>query len=99
MESAPQADGTSRLSLAVGLVIDAAVDPSIKLRKSGDDCGSRSSGTATKGERMSQRAALYARVSTARQEQEQTVASQIEALERAATAMGAHGARGATVHR
>ena len=37
---------------------------------------------------MSQRAAFYARVSTARQEQEQTVASQIEALERAATAMG-----------
>jgi site-specific DNA recombinase len=37
---------------------------------------------------MSQRAALYARVSTARQEQEQTVASQLEALENAATAMG-----------
>ncbi|WP_437983486.1 recombinase family protein [Sorangium sp. So ce117] len=37
---------------------------------------------------MSQRAALYARVSTARQEQEKTVASQIEALEKAATAMG-----------
>ena len=31
---------------------------------------------------MSQRAALYARVSTARQEQEQTVGSQIEALAR-----------------
>ena len=37
---------------------------------------------------MSQRAALYARVSTARQEQEQTVASQVEALDRAATSMG-----------
>jgi site-specific DNA recombinase len=37
---------------------------------------------------VSQRAALYARVSTARQEQEQTVASQVEALDRAATSMG-----------
>ena len=37
---------------------------------------------------MSQRAALYARVSTARQEQEKTVESQIEALEQAARAMG-----------
>ena len=37
---------------------------------------------------MSQRAAFYARVSTARQEQEQTVASQLDAIERAASAMG-----------
>jgi site-specific DNA recombinase len=37
---------------------------------------------------MSQRAAFYARVSTARQEQEQTVASQLDAIERAANAMG-----------
>jgi site-specific DNA recombinase len=37
---------------------------------------------------MNQRAALYARVSTARQEQEKTVESQIEALEQAAQAMG-----------
>jgi site-specific DNA recombinase len=37
---------------------------------------------------VSQRAALYARVSTARQEQEQTVASQVEALLKVATAMG-----------
>src|SRR5882672_3836241 len=36
---------------------------------------------------MSRRAAMYARVSTAHQEQEQTIASQIEALERAAAAM------------
>jgi len=36
---------------------------------------------------MSERVALYARVSTARQEQEQTIASQIEALERAASAL------------
>src|SRR5215470_9921195 len=37
---------------------------------------------------MTLRAAFYARVSTARQEQEQTVASQIDALERSATEMG-----------
>jgi site-specific DNA recombinase len=37
---------------------------------------------------MSERAALYARVSTARQEQEQTIASQVAALERAAAARG-----------
>jgi site-specific DNA recombinase len=37
---------------------------------------------------MTLRTALYARVSTARQEQEQTVASQVDALERAAAAMG-----------
>jgi site-specific DNA recombinase len=37
---------------------------------------------------MTQRAALYARVSTASQEREQTVASQVEALEQAASAMG-----------
>jgi site-specific DNA recombinase len=37
---------------------------------------------------MTQRAALYARVSTARQEQEQTVASQVAALEQAASALG-----------
>jgi site-specific DNA recombinase len=37
---------------------------------------------------MSRRAALYARVSTAHQEQEQTVASQVAALERAAEVMG-----------
>ena len=37
---------------------------------------------------MTQRAAIYARVSTARQEQEQTVASQILALEAAASARG-----------
>jgi site-specific DNA recombinase len=37
---------------------------------------------------MTERTALYARVSTARQEQEQTVASQIDALEKAAGAMG-----------
>src|SRR2546428_6944325 len=37
---------------------------------------------------MTQRAALYARVSTAQQEREQTVASQVAALEQAATAMG-----------
>src|SRR5438105_6464563 len=37
---------------------------------------------------MTQRAALYARVSTARQEREQTVVSQVAALEQAATAMG-----------
>src|SRR4051812_18410741 len=37
---------------------------------------------------MSQRAAFYARVSTAQQEQEQTVDSQLEAIERAASAMG-----------
>jgi site-specific DNA recombinase len=37
---------------------------------------------------MSRRAAWYARVSTARQEQEKTVASQLEALERATSAMG-----------
>jgi site-specific DNA recombinase len=37
---------------------------------------------------MSLRAALYARVSTARQEQEKTVASQIDAMEQAASAMG-----------
>jgi site-specific DNA recombinase len=37
---------------------------------------------------MSERAALYARVSTARQEQEKTVASQVEALSRAAEALG-----------
>jgi len=44
---------------------------------------------APEGERvMSQRLAVYARVSTARQEQEQTVASQIEALEQAANALG-----------
>jgi site-specific DNA recombinase len=36
---------------------------------------------------MSQRAALYARVSTAQQENEQTIASQVEALERAAASM------------
>ncbi len=36
---------------------------------------------------MSERAALYARVSTARQEQEKTVASQVEALSRAAEAL------------
>src|SRR5437773_6899303 len=37
---------------------------------------------------MSKRAALYARVSTARQEQEQTVASQVAALEGAASDLG-----------
>src|SRR6185436_3342259 len=37
---------------------------------------------------MTRRAAIYARVSTAHQEQEQTIASQIGALERAATALG-----------
>ena len=37
---------------------------------------------------MSQRAAWYARVSTARQEQEKTVASQLEELEQATSAMG-----------
>ena len=37
---------------------------------------------------MTQRAALYARVSTARQEQEQTVASQVAALEAAAETAG-----------
>jgi hypothetical protein len=37
---------------------------------------------------MTQRVALYARVSTARQEQEQTVASQVAALEQAARALG-----------
>jgi site-specific DNA recombinase len=37
---------------------------------------------------MTQRGALYARVSTARQEQEQTVASQVAALEQAADALG-----------
>jgi site-specific DNA recombinase len=37
---------------------------------------------------MSERAALYARVSSARQEQEQTVGSQLAALERAALAKG-----------
>ena len=37
---------------------------------------------------MTPRTAVYARVSTARQEQEQTVASQIDALDRAASAMG-----------
>src|SRR5215468_1226827 len=37
---------------------------------------------------MTQRGALYARVSTARQEQEQTVASQVAALEQAADAQG-----------
>ena len=37
---------------------------------------------------MTQRAALYARVSTARQEQEQTIGSQIEALERVARELG-----------
>ncbi len=37
---------------------------------------------------MSERVALYARVSTARQEQERTIASQIEALERAASGQG-----------
>jgi len=38
---------------------------------------------------MKERAALYARVSTARQEQDQTIASQLEALERAAAAHSA----------
>ena len=37
---------------------------------------------------MTERAAMYARVSTARQEQEKTIASQIEALEREAEAQG-----------
>lgn len=37
---------------------------------------------------MNRRAAFYARVSTAQQEQEQTVASQLAAIERAASAMG-----------
>jgi site-specific DNA recombinase len=37
---------------------------------------------------MNQRAALYARVSTARQEQEKTVQSQIEAIERACMTVG-----------
>src|ERR1019366_1123574 len=37
---------------------------------------------------MTNRIAIYARVSTARQEQDHTVASQIEGLERAASAMG-----------
>jgi site-specific DNA recombinase len=37
---------------------------------------------------MNDRAAMYARVSTARQEREQTIASQIEALDRAAAAKG-----------
>ena len=37
---------------------------------------------------MTLRTALYARVSTARQERDETVASQIEALERAGSAMG-----------
>jgi site-specific DNA recombinase len=37
---------------------------------------------------VSERLALYARVSTAHQEQEQTIASQVEALERAACTMG-----------
>lgn len=37
---------------------------------------------------MTSRTAMYARVSTARQEQEQTVASQVEALENAAKALG-----------
>lgn len=37
---------------------------------------------------MTERAALYARVSTARQEQEKTVASQVEALTQAANAQG-----------
>lgn len=37
---------------------------------------------------MTQRAALYARVSTARQEQEKTIESQIEALDQAAKARG-----------
>src|ERR1700683_1065183 len=37
---------------------------------------------------MTDRAALYARVSTARQEQEKTVESQVEAIERACAAAG-----------
>src|SRR3954466_13047077 len=37
---------------------------------------------------MSERLALYARVSTAHQEQEKTIASQVEALERAACSRG-----------
>src|SRR4051794_22036248 len=37
---------------------------------------------------MSERVGLYARVSTARQEQEQTIASQLEAIEREAEARG-----------
>jgi len=37
---------------------------------------------------MNERAALYARVSSARQEQEKTIGSQLEALEQAASALG-----------
>src|SRR5262249_60595602 len=55
-------------------------------RKRGNAAGCACSGGG--GASMTQRGALYARVSTARQEQEQTVASQVAALEQAADALG-----------
>src|SRR5262249_56729857 len=55
-------------------------------RKRGNAAGCACSGGG--GASMTQRGALYARVSTARQEQEQTVASQVAALEQAADAQG-----------
>jgi hypothetical protein len=87
----PAPDGEERLSRAIRLLLEAARSGSSE-RRTGPGAASHSqepgANRTLRRKAMTQRTALYARVSTTRQQEERTVASQLATLEKAAEGMG-----------